>query len=85
MNKVSENIIMRCKTNIRTTGCSCEADAAAIERLVQAAKKSKELIQHSNGCSLRYYTSRQVCDCGYIEVKQELNAALEAFREVSDG
>ena len=59
--------------------------AAAVERLVQAAKKSKELIQHSNGCSLRYYTSRQVCDCGYIEVKQELNAALEPFREVSDG
>jgi hypothetical protein len=71
MNKVSANIRARCKTNVRTTGCSCEADAAAIERLVQAA----EAIHDHNG----------ECPCAYADEKwNDLNAALAAFRETSD-
>lgn len=81
MNPISENIRMRCKTNIRTTGCSCEADAAAIERLVLAAEKArvdlawltwlKEQANAPKGGSV---------DTAHLE----LNAALAAFRESED-
>jgi len=70
MNKVSENIIMRCKTNLRTTGCSCEADAAAIERLVQAAESAHE--------TLLAMIEKDIRPMG---TASELNAALAAFRE----
>jgi ferredoxin-thioredoxin reductase catalytic subunit len=49
----------------------CTADAAAIERLVQAA----EAIHDHNG----------ECPCVYADDKwNELNAALAAFREVEN-
>ncbi len=73
MNKVSEHIIMRCKTNLRTTGCSCEADAAAVERLVQAAEAAHE--------TLLAMIDKDIRPMG---IASELNAALAAFREVSN-
>lgn len=73
MNKISENIIRRCQTNIRATGCSCEADAAAIERLVQAAE---ELLREGRWQDM-LMSKFVVNDVAF----DKLDAALAAFRE----
>lgn len=73
MNPVSENIRMRCRTNLRTTGCTCEVDAAAIERLVQAA----EALLHEGGWQ-DMLMGKFVVSNVFVD---KLDAALVAFRD----
>jgi hypothetical protein len=71
MNPVSERIVRKFKQHDGSVCEKCTADAAAIERLVQAA----EAIHDHNG----------ECPCVYADDKwNELNAALAAFREVEN-
>lgn len=70
MNKVSEYLLWAGNPRVRLYGDRAGEYAEVIERLVQAA----EAIHDHNG----------ECPCVYADAKwNELNAALEAFRETA--
>lgn len=90
MNKISERLITeskRCANEANTHfGTELEhaygiaaviatEDAAAIERLVQAARDAHNYIKHFRGCKV------DPCDCGYFECADALKEALKPFEE----